>query len=314
MQKIKIGTRGSALALVQTAQVTETLRQTHPGWEIEQVILRTEGDRILDRPLVDFGGKGVFINEFEEALLDGRIDLAVHSAKDMPMELADGLTIAAVLRREDARDVLVTREGIQVSKTVRNLKPVEEADFHSPVVIGTGSLRRQIQLRAMYPNVVCTSLRGNVPTRLKKIQDGQCDGVILAAAGLKRLERLADPGFLYHYFSYDEMTPAGGQGIVAVEGRRGDPIAELAAQISDQNAYMELETERRVLRLLEADCHEAVGVISRIREDRISLRLFQEQQGKICKVKGEDSIIDRFLLAEQLIKRLRGKDGHVGEK
>ncbi|MBR1866449.1 MAG: hydroxymethylbilane synthase [Lachnospiraceae bacterium] len=307
MQKIKIGTRGSALALTQTDQVIDQLRQIHPEWEIEKVILRTEGDRILDRPLIDFGGKGVFINEFEEALLDGRIDLAVHSAKDMPMELADGLTIAGTLSREDARDVLVTRRGVRLSNQVPDVESTDEAVTDASIVIGTGSLRRQLQLRELYPDVVCKGLRGNVPTRLQKIQGGQCDGVVLAAAGLKRLGRMREPGLQYHCFSYEEMVPAGGQGIIAIEGRKGDVVTELVRGISDGNTYLELETERRVLSLLGADCHEAVGVISKIRRERISLCLIREEAGVIYRSQGEDSVANRLQLAKRLVNRVTGQ-------
>lgn len=306
MRKMRIGTRGSALALTQTDQVMALLRQIHPDWELEKVVLRTEGDRILDRPLVDFGGKGVFINEFEEALLDGRLDLAVHSAKDMPMELAGGLTIAGTLPREDARDVLVTRKGIKLPKRVGSVDSTGEADADAPIVIGTGSLRRQLQLRELYPDIVCHSLRGNVPTRLQKIQDGQCDGVVLAVAGLKRLGRMQDPEFQYHCFSYEEMVPAGGQGIIAIEGRREDAVTELVRESSDRNTYLELETERSVLSLLGVDCHEAVGVISKIQGERISLWLIWEKAGAICKVQGEDSIANRGQLAKRLVDRILG--------
>lgn len=162
---IKIGTRGSLLALEQTNQVIAALKEKYPHLHIEKVILRTQGDKILDKPLFEFGGKGMFITEFEEALAEERIDLAVHSAKDMPIELADGMVIAGVLPRADVRDVLVTRKGVS-----------------GKLLIGTGSLRRQFQLKEIYPEAACISIRGNVPTRLQKVRDGEVDGVVLAAA------------------------------------------------------------------------------------------------------------------------------------
>ncbi|MGN0306731.1 MAG: hydroxymethylbilane synthase [Lachnospiraceae bacterium] len=149
MEKIiRIGTRGSRLALMQTEMVIVSLKRIIPDWTIETVVLHTRGDKLLDKPLVEFGGKGLFITEFEEALTEGRIDLAVHSAKDMPMKLADDLVIAAALPRADARDVLVIKKGAKENP-----------------VIGTGSLRRQFQLKAIYPHMQCVSIRGNVPTR-----------------------------------------------------------------------------------------------------------------------------------------------------
>lgn len=241
---IRIGTRGSLLSLEQTNRVIAALTARNLELQIEKVVIHTQGDKILDKPLLAFGGKGAFVTEFEEALADGTIDLAVHSAKDMPMELAEGLVIAGALPRADVRDVLVTRKGLP-----------------ERMVIGTGSLRRQFQLKAMYPHAQCISIRGNVPTRLQKIRDGECDGVVLAAAGLERLGLLEEKDFEYRYFSTEEMVPAGGQGIIAIEGRMNDEITELVRSISNPDAMQELETERRILQLLEAGCHEAIGVI-----------------------------------------------------
>lgn len=317
VQKIRIGTRGSALALIQTDQVIRALHERYPELETERVVLRTKGDRILDKPLLDFGGKGAFITEFEEALLEGRIDLAVHSAKDMPMELADGLALAGTLPRADARDVLVLRKGVQLSRSafaenevqhgrsLRETGDMEEETKASGLVIGTGSLRRQFQLKRLFPGVVCVNIRGNVQTRLQKILEGQCDGVILAAAGLERLGLLEEKEFDYRCFSYEEMLPAGGQGIIAVESRQEESIMELVKGISDENAYMELETERRVLRLLDAGCHEAVGVMAQIEGDRIFLKMLREKNGIITGRQGRDMVVNRLRLADTLVEQER---------
>lgn len=285
---IRIGTRGSLLALEQTEQVIAALEARYSQLHIEKVILRTRGDRILDKPLFEFGGKGMFITEFEEALANEKIDLAIHSAKDMPMELADGLVIAGALSRADIRDVLVTRKG-----ALENM------------VIGTGSLRRQFQLRAICPDAQCISIRGNVPTRLQKVRDGECDGVILAAAGLERLGLLEEPDFDYRYFSQEEMVPAGGQGIIAIESRRDEDIINLVSSISDRNAMLELETERRILELLEAGCHEAIGVISKIENTQIAIQVIREINGKIYRKQGAAAIEKRLELAEQLVAGLQ---------
>ena len=317
VQKIRIGTRGSALALIQTDQVIRALHERYPELETESVVLRTKGDRILDKPLLDFGGKGAFITEFEEALLDKRIDLAVHSAKDMPMELADGLALAGTLPRADARDVLVMRKGVQLSRSafaenevqhggsLRETGGMEKEAKASGLVIGTGSLRRQFQLKRLFPDAVCVNIRGNVQTRLQKILEGQCDGVILAAAGLERLGLLEEKEFDYRCFSYEEMLPAGGQGIIAVESRQEESIMELVKGISDENAYMELETERRVLRLLDAGCHEAVGVIAQIEGDRIFLKMLREKNGIITSRQGKDMAVNRLKLADVLVGQER---------
>ncbi len=288
---IRIGTRGSRLALAQTELVIGALRARFPEAEMETVILTTKGDKLLDRPLVDFGGKGAFITELEEALQQGRIDLAVHSAKDMPMEMAAGLGVAGVLPRGDIRDVLVTRK--QNPQAGHNM------------VIGTGSLRRQCQLALLYPSVECMSIRGNVPTRLQKLRDGVCQGVVLAAAGLERLALLHEPDLDYLFLEPEEMLPAGGQGIIAVEGRIGDRSSEMAAEISDETAALELETERYVLQLLNAGCHEAVGTLARVQGDKVTLQILREIQGVTVKKQGEAELGSRHALAQQLVSELK---------
>lgn len=304
-EMIRIGTRGSLLALAQTDQVIAVLRERYPQLRIEKVILHTKGDKILDKPLVEFGGKGAFVSEFEEALTDGRIDLAVHSAKDMPMNLAEGLVVAGTLPRADARDVLVVRKGLIVPK--RNEKKEEDFAWEklADIVIGTGSLRRQFQLKALSPDIRCISMRGNVPTRLQKVRDGECDGVVLAAAGLERLKLLQEKEFDYHFFSYDEMIPAGGQGIIAIEGRAGDEITNLAGSISRRETLMELETERRVLQLSGAGCHEALGVFSEISDEQITMRAIRERNGKIYKSERKTEVEKRIMMAEQIVGNLQ---------
>ena len=219
---IRIGTRKSALALIQTQLVADELRQVCPGIQVEIVTKDTLGDRILDKPLQEFGGKGVFVSEFEQAIQEGVIDLAVHSAKDLPMELAQGLTIAAVSGREDPRDVLVTMRG-------HRIRP------ESVVRIGTSSPRRQLQARLMcktlWPEAAgaeCSTLRGNVHTRLRKLEEENFDGIILAAAGLKRLGLLEQDTYEYTFLAPEEFIPAGGQGLMAVEAKAGTAAHSLA--------------------------------------------------------------------------------------
>ena len=182
---IRIGTRKSALAMVQTELVAEALKQVQPGLETRIVTKVTEGDRILNKPLLEFGGKGVFVTEFEQALQNGEIDFAVHSAKDLPMDLEDGLGIVAVPPREDPRDVLMTPAGTDLS-------------VKKEIVIGTSSLRRRLQIetlgKKLWPGaaVRCEDIRGNIQTRIRKMDEGLYDAIILAAAGLKRM-KLANP-------------------------------------------------------------------------------------------------------------------------
>lgn len=201
---IRLGTRKSPLAMAQARLAAEAIERAFPELTAELVPIVTRGDRILDRPLVEFGGKGAFISEFERALLEGRIDGAVHSAKDMPEELAKGLVIAAALPREDAGDVLVTVKG----------RPLPDGPF----LVGTGSPRRQVQIGEMR-NARCALLRGNIQTRLNKLREGEYDAILLAAAGLKRMGLLSDPEFSFERLPEKEFIPAGGQGIIAVESR-----------------------------------------------------------------------------------------------
>ncbi len=219
-----------------------------------------------DLPLREFGGKGAFIAEIEEALLAGEIDLAVHSAKDLPVEDDERFVIAGVLPRQDARDVLVTRSGVCLEELEHPL-------------IGTGSPRRRFQMKALLPDASFLELRGNVPTRLQKLKSGVCDGVILAAAGLKRLGMEQESGFWYRYFTEEEMLSAGGQGIIAIEGKTGSSASALAGAVSDWRASLELAAERRVLQILQAGCHAAIGVFAEADSQKMRLRICMEAEG-----------------------------------
>lgn len=295
MKTIKIGTRTSALALKQTELVMQAIKEREKDVTFEVVPMKTKGDKLLQAALIEFGGKGAFVSEFEEALLDGTIDIAVHSAKDMPMELAEGLTLWMVLDRADARDVLVTRKE-------------EKTKQEQQMVIGTSSQRRELQIAQLLPSQ-CKLLRGNVPTRIGKLREGIYDGIILAAAGLKRLGMDKEEDLCYRYLTYDEMIPAGGQGIIAVEGRKKDSLRKLLMECSDQKSAIELETERFILEKLQAGCHEPIGVFSEIEGDTIAIRLLLENKGKPYKGKVTGKVSDRFSLAEQLMEEVRKDAG-----
>lgn len=294
---IRIGTRKSALALAQTEIVAEALKKAQPGIEIELVTKVTEGDRILNKPLLEFGGKGVFVTEFEQALLNGEIDFAVHSAKDLPMDLEDGLGIVSVPPREDPRDVLITMAGT-------DLREKKE------IVIGTSSLRRKLLIeelgRKMWPGTVvrCENLRGNVQTRLGKLETEGYDAIILAAAGLKRLGIENDEKYDYHYFECEEFIPAGGQGIMAVEGRVDDRICELGVRIQDEETKLCLVLERRILRLLEAGCHEPIGVYSRLNEGQLEVFGISRRGEETKRIHMSGSADEIGLLAERAAKGL----------
>jgi uroporphyrinogen III methyltransferase/synthase len=244
---IRIGTRRSRLAMVQTELVKTKILEAFPAEKVEIVPITTKGDIELDKSLAAFGGKGVFTAEIEQQLISGDIDIAVHSAKDIPMEFADGLCLGAVLPREDCRDVLITLSGV----CARDLKEGS--------VIGTSSLRRQLQIKRLNPYVKIKVLRGNVPTRIEKLRNGEYDGIILAAAGLKRLGLSEEPDLHYEYFDETEFLPAAGQGIIALEIRK-NTFSDVMSALNDEAADIELTAERAFLQTLDGSCNAPCGV------------------------------------------------------
>jgi uroporphyrinogen III methyltransferase/synthase len=265
--KLRIGTRKSKLAIVQTEIVRDAILEHFPEAEIELVQMSTEGDRILDRSLDSFGGKGVFTQDLERALLSGEIDLAVHSAKDMPMELPEGLVLGAVLGREDPADVLVTRSGIPA------------AQLPAGSVIGTSSLRRELQIRRINPQVQIKVLRGNVPTRLEKLRGGEYDGILLAAAGLRRLGLEQPEGLHVEMMDTETFLPAPGQGILGVEIRDGD-LAEVMAAINQPEAEIALHAERTYMKILNGGCNAPCAAYCRVDGDELEMNAMYAPDGK----------------------------------
>lgn len=267
MNKVRIGTRGSKLALRQAALVQEALSCACGDIVTELVILRTRGDQIQDSPLSELGDKGVFASELEQALLAGQIDLAVHSAKDLPMRLADGLTTAAVLPRADVRDVLVVPKGGRVPVMRRDA--CGSGDGGHIFRLGTGSRRRQFLAGKVWENVVCEEIRGNVDTRLRKLQEGRYDGIILAKAGLDRLGIAFDreEAFAFYPLAPEVFLPAACQGILAVEAVEGSAAAGLCKGISDAETALCYAAEREALVQLSADCSETAAAWCRIVKD-----------------------------------------------
>jgi hydroxymethylbilane synthase len=254
---IRIGTRGSALALWQAGAVRDALVAAHAiaPTAIEIVPIRTTGDRITDRALLEAGGKGLFTKEIEEALLDGSIDLAVHSAKDMQTFLPEGLTIGAYLEREDVRDALVSNGANRISQLPEGAH------------IGTASIRREALLRRVRPDLKISLLRGNVPTRLGKIESGEFDATLLAAAGLRRLG-LEDR--ISAYLDLELFPPACGQGAVAIECREGDRrIGELLAGIDHRETRLAVTCERAFLGVLDGSCRTPIAGLGRLDGDRL---------------------------------------------
>jgi hydroxymethylbilane synthase len=263
MPTLRLGTRGSALALVQARTVASLLRQ-RTGTDCEIVVIKTSGDRMADARLSEVGGKGLFVKEIEEALLAGTIDLAVHSSKDMPAQIPDGLEVCATLPREDPRDALVLpapAESMPFDEAVRRLGAAPR--------IGTSSVRRVAQLTALLPGAQFVPFRGNLDTRLRKLDQGDVDGIILAAAGLRRLEQA---GRISAFVPPDACVPAPGQGIVAVETRADDAaVAGLVARIGDRDALDALHAERAVVAALGGGCQMPIGAHATITGDRITL-------------------------------------------
>lgn len=241
MRVLRAGTRGSALALRQTEIAAKALEAANPELKVEPVIIRTRGDQIQDRSLADAGGKGLFVQALEEAMLRGKIDFAVHSGKDLPARTAEDFTIAAVSEREDPRDILLSLPGQPIS------------------VAGTSSPRRSLLISQLFPECQVKLLRGNVPTRIQKLRDGQYDAIILAAAGVNRLG-MDLSGLEVRTFSPVEMVPAACQGIMACEALQGSETAELLTVIDHPKIHSVFTAERSLMRLLGADCHDAVGI------------------------------------------------------
>jgi hydroxymethylbilane synthase len=244
MKSIRIGTRGSRLALAQTAWVKGKLEEKFPDARIETILIKTSGDRFLEASVQAIGGKGIFTKEIEDALLRHEIDIAVHSMKDLPTDLSAGLIVAAVPHREDPRDVLVSTGAKRLS------------DLSAGAKIGTGSLRRRAQLLYYRRDLIVMPIRGNVDTRLKKLDQGECDGLVMAAAGLKRIdreERIAE------YISNDVCLGAAGQGALGLESRENDSIREQLSFLHDAATFAEVTAERSFLNRLGGGCHVPVG-------------------------------------------------------
>lgn len=303
---IRIGTRKSKLALIQTELVKAQILKYFPDEEIEIVHVVTHGDKVLDKPLGEIGGKGVFTKEIEEKLLDKTIDIAVHSAKDVPMELAGGLCLGAVLLRDDNRDVILKR---------KETKKIGEGS-----IIGTSSLRRELQIKQIYPGVLIKSLRGNVGTRIDKLKSGEYDAIILAAAGLKRLGLDNDDALDYIYTDNEKFVSAAGQGILAIECRNGD-LKEVMEALDDKAARVCLEAEREFLRSLDGSCNAPCGAHCIISRENFEFRGMYAADGenpKYAKIKekretgggniNDDDLKQAISLAGKLVNILKSDD------
>ncbi len=258
MKSIVIGSRGSKLALIQAEWVKHELQQIYPGLEVQINVIKTKGDLILDKTLDKIGGKGLFVKEIQQALFQEEIDLAVHSMKDVPGIAPEGLLMAAVTKREDPRDVLVTRDG----------RMPEE--LPTGAVIGTSSLRRKAQIRWLKPDCQVVPIRGNVQTRLRKMEEQEMTGILLAAAGLIRLGMLEE---LPHVMlETDIFVPAVGQGALGCEIRKTDDwMKELLQPLEHDETRCAIRAERAFIQRLEGDCHVPVGAYGRLEKGEMVL-------------------------------------------
>lgn len=286
--RVRIGTRGSRLAVAQTEMTAKAIVREFPKAEIEIVKITTKGDKFLNTPLSKIGGKGVFVSEIEGALLNGEIDIAVHSAKDLPAKLSDDLEISGVLPRGNYRDALVTLRGRSFARDDK-------------VLVGTGSIRRRLNFLRLFPNAGFAELRGNVETRLNKLKSGEFDGIILAMAGLERLSLHESEDFEVHPFECHEFIPAACQGIIAAESCKNDAVTPIIRKISDERTFLCYEAEREILRLLGADCTMPSAAFAEIIGGRIYMTATAD-----CRkfVSGDAEITRRFELAKELILRL----------
>ncbi len=258
---VRIATRGSALALWQANWTRDQLLSAEPELTVELVVLKTRGDQIQDRALSEVGGKGLFVKEIEEALLDGRAQVAVHSMKDLPADVADGLIIGAVPEREDPRDALLVKPALASVRDVAGLP--ERAR------VGTSSLRRVCQLRAHRPDLDVVALRGNVDTRVRKVDGGELDAIILACAGLKRLGYGAR---ITTALSTDESLPAIGQGALAIECRADDAATKARLErLNHRPTALAVTAERAFLRRLAGDCKTPLAAYATLAGDELSL-------------------------------------------
>ena len=291
---IKVGTRSSRLALWQTNFVIEKLQKQFPQHTFEIVEIHTKGDKIQDVSLQKIGDKGVFVKEIEDCLLRQEIDMAVHSMKDMPSMLPEGLCFTKTLVREDARDVLIVRDGIC-------LKDIKEP------ILGTGSVRRSVQLKQCIKNVIIKDIRGNVDTRLRKLDEGLYDGIVMAAAGIKRLGL---ENRITQYFEPEEIIPASAQGALAIEVHKNHhELITMLNAISDQESHACVMVEREFLRVMQGSCHVPIGVYCRKIDGQYCLdAMYGEDEAHVVIFHGVHA--DKKELLSQAIQAMKGSGYH----
>jgi hydroxymethylbilane synthase len=299
LKTLRIATRSSPLALWQAEEVSRRLKSLYADLDVQLVTMKTKGDRILDAPLAKVGGKGLFVKELEAGMLAGEADIAVHSMKDVPVEFPEGLELSLIMQREDPRDAFVSNKYQSLS------------DLPDGALVGTSSLRRQTQIRERYPHLKIDWLRGNVNTRLKKLDDGEFDAIILAAAGLKRLgfeERIRS------CLEPEESLPAIGQGAIGIEARSDDEaVRQLIAPLADSDTTLRVQAERAMNETLNGGCQVPLAGYAVLEGDQLYLRgLVGEPDGSVVlrsEIRGasSDAVSLGVKLAEDLIRQGAGE-------
>lgn len=302
---IRIGSRESRLAVKQAELIKDQIRKCDPSLTVEIITMKTTGDKILDRSLESVGGKGLFVKELDLALADGTIDLAVHSLKDMPMEESSEFPILAYSKREDPRDVLIYKsEGKEQGKEGESILG------RTGTVIGTSSKRRMIQIQKLYPNAVFQGIRGNIQTRLSKLNKEGYDAAVLAAAGVKRLNMESVIG---RYFSVDEVIPAAGQGILAVQGRKEflKDTVKWRQYVDDEKSRVQAVAERSFIRVLDGGCTSPSAAYAKVKGNELELTglYYNEESGQYFVEKASSYIEDAAGIGERLALKMKRQFG-----
>jgi len=254
MKKLTIATRGSKLALWQSRHIKAVLEEQNPGLEVELKIIVTTGDKIIDRPLAAIGGKGLFLKELEEAMLRGEAQIAVHSLKDVPTVMPSGLILGAITQREDSRDALLSEKYADINSLPKGS------------IVGTSSLRRRMQIQKLRPDLKIKDLRGNVDTRIRKLKEGQFDAIILAVAGINRLELLDEVEHIYQ-IPLQDMIPSMGQGALGIESVNDEKVLSIVSKLEDEFSRVETTIERDFVDMLNGGCHVPIGASANVLED-----------------------------------------------
>jgi len=298
--KFIVATRPSLLAFTQTQQTVELLRAKNPDVEFEILKITTHGDTVTDKPLTAFGGTGVFVKELELAIMDGRADFAIHSLKDVPTLQPEELILASFPVREDPRDVLLLRKGLKIN------------ELNYTCNIGTGSPRRIVQIAEIIPTAHFTDLRGNIDTRIKKLEEDQYDGIVLAAAGLKRMGKLIDTGSC---LSVETCVPAVGQGVIAIECRKGDEeTIAMVRSINDSATETAILAERGYMKTIGGGCKFPMGAYATVEQDMLKMvvMLGNHHTQQIIRLTGHGPIADPQGLGKELAEKIISEAENLG--